>query len=238
MDSEPRLFYKTKHGSIYHADALDYLATCTVESIDLIMTSHPFGLVRKKEYGNVDADHYVEWFKTFAEGFRRVLKPKGSLVIDIGGAWGPGQPSRSLYQYELGIMLWREMGFHLAQELFWWSPSKLPSPAEWVTVRRIRVKDAVNCVWWLSPTPWPKASDRRVPAPYSRAMIGGSASSMLSSDISIVTMMEAPMPTAARSTADRRPAIAVSITALPISASCAISTGQARRTICRVGEAE
>jgi site-specific DNA-methyltransferase (cytosine-N4-specific) len=45
----------------------------------------------------------------------------------------------------------------LAQEFFWWNPAKLPTPAEWVTVRRIRVKDAVNCVWWLSPTPWSKA---------------------------------------------------------------------------------
>ena len=67
-------------------------------------------------------------------------------------------------------MLCREMGFHLAQEFFWWNPSRLPTPAEWVTVRRIRVKDAVNCVWWLSRTPWPRASNRRVPAPYSQAM--------------------------------------------------------------------
>jgi site-specific DNA-methyltransferase (cytosine-N4-specific) len=69
-------------------------------------------------------------------------------------------------------MLCREVGFYLAQEFFWWNPSKLPSPAEWVTVRRIRAKDAVNCVWWLSPTPWPKASNRRVLTPYSNAMKG------------------------------------------------------------------
>ena len=102
--------------------------------------------------------------------FRRILKPSGSLVIDIGGAWISGQPTRSLYHFELLLMLCKEIGFHLAQEFFWWSPSKLPTPAEWVTVRRVRVKDAVDCVWWLSPTPWPKASNRRVLAPYSDAM--------------------------------------------------------------------
>jgi site-specific DNA-methyltransferase (cytosine-N4-specific) len=134
------------------------------------MTSPPFGLVRKKDYGNVDADKYVEWFKPFADLFRQILKPTGSLVIDIGGAWIPGQPTRSLYHYELLIMLCREYDFHLAQELFWWNPAKLPTPAEWVTVRRIRVKDAVNCIWWLSATPWPKASNRRVLVPYSDAM--------------------------------------------------------------------
>lgn len=69
-------------------------------------------------------------------------------------------------------MLCRKVGFHLAQEFYWWNPSKLPTPAEWVTVRRIRAKDAVNCIWWLSPTPWPKASNRRVLAPYSDAMRG------------------------------------------------------------------
>lgn len=134
------------------------------------MTSPPFGLVRKKDYGNVDADKYVDWFRPFGELFKRLLKPHGSLVIDIGGSWIPGLPTRSLYHYELLIMLARECGFHLAEEFFWWNPAKLPTPAEWVTVRRIRVKDAINCVWWLSPTPWPKACNRRVLAPYSDAM--------------------------------------------------------------------
>jgi len=111
-------------------------------------------LVRKKVYGNVDANEYLEWFRPFGEAFKRVLKPNGSLVIDIGGAWISGQPTRSLYHYELLIMLCREVGFHLAQEFSWWNPAKLPTPAEWVTVWRVRVKDAINCVWWLSRTPW------------------------------------------------------------------------------------
>ncbi|HVM60294.1 MAG TPA: DNA methyltransferase [Verrucomicrobiae bacterium] len=44
------------------------------------MTSPPFGLVRKKTYGNVDAHNYVEWFRPFGAEFRRILKPSGSLV--------------------------------------------------------------------------------------------------------------------------------------------------------------
>jgi DNA modification methylase len=138
--------------------------------VDLIMTSPPFGLVRKKDYGNVDADKYVEWFRPFAAVFKYALKPQGSLVIDIGGSWIPGLPTKSLYHYELLVCLCREFGFHLAQEFFWWNPARLPTPAEWVTVRRIRVKDAVNSVWWLSPTAWPKASNRRVLQPYSDSM--------------------------------------------------------------------
>jgi site-specific DNA-methyltransferase (cytosine-N4-specific) len=166
-------YHKTKYGSIYLGDSLQlFKKSIKPNSVNLIVTSPPFGLVRKKTYGNVDADEYLKWFKPFGKAFHHALKENGSLVIDIGGAWIPGQPTRSLYHYELLIMLCREVGFHLAQDFFWWSPSKLPTPAEWVTVRRVRVKDAVNCVWWLSKSPWPKANNRRVPAPYSDAMKG------------------------------------------------------------------
>ena len=166
-----RVFHQTELGDVLRGDALCYLFNGTADkSVDLIMTSPPFGLVRKKTYGNEDAHRYCEWFRPFAEGFRRVLKDNGSLVIDIGGAWKPGTPTRSLYHFELLIMLCEEYGFHLCQEHYWWNPSKLPTPAEWVNVRRVRVKDAVNCIWWLSPTQWPKASNRRILAPYSASM--------------------------------------------------------------------
>jgi site-specific DNA-methyltransferase (cytosine-N4-specific) len=89
-------------------------------------------------------------------------------VLDIGGTWNKGVPTKSLYQYQLLIRLAEH--FHLAQEFFWYNPAKLPSPAEWVTVRRIRVTDAVNTVWWLSKTEWPKANNKRVLRPYSDAM--------------------------------------------------------------------
>lgn len=161
----------TDRGQALHGDALCYLFDGTApSSVDLIMTSPPFGLVRQKDYGNEDAHRYCDWFRPFADGFKRVLKDSGSLVIDIGGAWKPGTPTRSLYHFELLVMLCEEYGFHLCQEHYWWNPSKLPSPAEWVNIRRVRVKDAVNTVWWLSPTPWPKANNRRVLAPYSPAM--------------------------------------------------------------------
>lgn len=157
-------------GQVYQGDSAEVLRQFDDESVDLIMTSPPFGLVRKKDYGNEDADEYVHWFKPFAREFKRVLKPNGSLVIDIGGAWKKGLPVKSLYQYELLISLVKEFGFYLAQEFFWWNPARLPTPAEWVTVRRIRVKDAVNTIWWLSKTPYPKASNRRVLQPYSESM--------------------------------------------------------------------
>lgn len=143
-------------------------------SVDLICTSPPFALLRQKQYGNVSSENYVQWFMEFALEFRRILKPQGSLVIDIGGTWNKGQPTRSLYHYELLLQLCKPLeagggDFLLAQELYWYNPAKLPTPAEWVTVRRERVKDAVNTVWWLSLSPHPKANNRRVLKPYSEA---------------------------------------------------------------------
>lgn len=166
-------YFSTRLGQIVLADSCSILQEQVAEkSVDLVMTSPPFGLVRKKDYGNADAHDYLDWFRPFAGGLKRVLKDNGSLVIDIGGAWIPGQPTRSLYHFKLMIMLCEEFGFHLAQEFYWWNPARLPTPAEWVTVRRVRVKDAINCVWWLSPTPWPRADNRRVLQPYSDSMRG------------------------------------------------------------------
>jgi site-specific DNA-methyltransferase (cytosine-N4-specific) len=164
--------FVTEYGRIINQETLEYMRTTVLdESVDLIFTSPPFALLRKKDYGKVGEDEYVAWFEDFAREFYRILKPTGSLVIDIGGSWKPGQPTRSLYHFELLIMLCRQIQFHLAQEFYWWNPSKLPTPAEWVNIRRVRVKDAVNCVFWLSKTPWPKASNRRVLVPYSDSML-------------------------------------------------------------------
>lgn len=164
-------YHSTDLGEMILGDSLVVLSQRDAHSVDLIVTSPPFGLVREKEYGNVPADDYCEWFQPFAEQFHRILKDTGSLVIDIGGAWNKGLPTRNLYHFKLLIMLCEQYGFHLAQDFYWWNPSKLPTPAEWVTVRRLRVKDAINAVWWLSKTPWPKASNRRVLQPYSPSMV-------------------------------------------------------------------
>jgi site-specific DNA-methyltransferase (cytosine-N4-specific) len=138
------------------------------ESAALVFTSPPFALRRQKAYGNVPASEYTEWFMPFAEEIHRVLRPDGSFVFDLGGSWNPGLGTRSLYPYELVIRLARI--FHLAQEFYWFNPSKLPTPAEWVTVRRTRVKDAVNTLWWFSKSATPNADNRRVLKPYSRSM--------------------------------------------------------------------
>ncbi len=166
--------YRTPLGTAYLGDSLAGMEEhLEDESVTLFFTSPPFALSRKKEYGNKSEDEYIDWFRNFAVVMFRKLRDDGSLVIDLGGAWRKGSPTRSLYQFKLLLELCEGLGhssFHLAQEFYWYNPSKMPLPAEWVNVQRCRVKDSVNVVWWLSKTSRPKADNRRVLTPYSSDM--------------------------------------------------------------------
>ena len=165
------LNYSTENGCCICGDSLKVLSEFEDESIDLLMTSPPFALQRQKEYGNQAQNEYVDWFLQFAAIVKKKLKPTGSFVVDLGGAYCKGRPVRSLYQYRLLIRMCDELGFNLAEEFFWYNPAKLPSPIEWVNKRKIRAKDSVNTNWWFSITDTPKADVRNVLVPYSASMI-------------------------------------------------------------------
>lgn len=167
----PEPAYSTAFGAMMCGHAATAMAALPGDSVDLVVTSPPYALHFKKEYGNVDKATYVAWFRPFAVQLHRVLKEDGSFVLNIGGSYNPGAPTRSLYHFKLLLMLCEDIGFHLAQECFWYNPAKLPSPAEWVNVRRIRIKDSVEYVWWLSKTEHPKADNRQVLGEYSDDML-------------------------------------------------------------------
>jgi DNA modification methylase len=162
--------YRTKHGVQVCADSREVLRGLPEDSVDLIVTSPPFALLRQKTYGNEDQIDYVAWLAEFGRAAHRVLKPTGSFVLDIGGAYQRGKPVRSLYNFRVLLEFCDHLGYQLAEEFFWYNPAKLPSPIEWVNKRKIRVKDAVNPVWWFSKTDHPKADVTKVLVPYSERM--------------------------------------------------------------------
>ncbi len=162
--------YRTPLGRAVVTRAEDYLPTLPEQSVDLVITSPPFALLREKAYGNRDQADYVDWLVSFGPLVRRVLKDTGSFVLDLGGAYQRGVPVRSLCNFRVLLRLCDECGFFLAEEFFWHNPAKLPSPIEWVNKRKIRAKDSVNTVWWLSKTESPKANVRNVLTPYSARM--------------------------------------------------------------------
>lgn len=171
MKSLGKEAYKTKFGKTYLGDSLELMQRIPDNSIDLVFTSPPYALHFKKEYGNEDQTNYNDWFLAFAKEIKRVLKDSGSFVLNIGGAWTPKVPTRSLYIYKLVIKLCDELGFNLLQEFFWHNPAKMPAPAEWVNVRRIRVKDSVEYLYWFGKNPFPKADNKKVLQPYSKDML-------------------------------------------------------------------
>ncbi len=162
--------YTTEHGAAYLGNSLELLDMLAPNSVDLVVTSPPFALQREKTYGNVDQDSYANWLLAFCQKVHTVLKQTGSFVIDLGGAYQSKRPVRSLHNYRILLRLCDELDFRLAEEFFWYNPAKLPSPIEWVNKRKIRAKDAVNTVWWLSKDDFPKADVTQVLVPYSERM--------------------------------------------------------------------
>ena len=168
MTSSP--VYSTALGSAYQGDALDLLKELEDESVHLVFTSPPFALQRQKEYGNRNEAEYVDWLIEFAALVKTKLRGDGSFVLDLGGAYQKGVPSRSLYPFRVVTRFCDELSFVLAEDVYWFNPSKLPTPIEWVNKRKLRVKDAVNTIWWFSKTAWPKANVTNVLTPYSERM--------------------------------------------------------------------
>lgn len=163
--------YTTSRGAAFCGDSRELLARLPDDSLDLVMTSPPFALQRHKAYGGLDQAEYLNWLMDFAQLVYAKLKPTGSLVMDVGGAYQKGVPARSLYHLRLPIRFCDEIGFFLAEDFYWYNPAKLPSPIEWVNKRKIRAKDSVNNLWWFSKTEWPKADISKVLAPYSERML-------------------------------------------------------------------
>ena len=148
MDSDAA--YNSDLGAAYQGDSRELLKELPDNCIDLVVTSPPFALQHQKAYGNEDLESYNDWFMEFVPKVYRVLQPHGSFVIEIGGAFKQGRPERSTYQYELLPRITKEGGLHLAQDMFWHNPAKLPNPVEWVNVSKVRVTDAVTQIWWLA----------------------------------------------------------------------------------------
>lgn len=166
--------YKTLLGRMFTGDATSILKSSVMEEhkgkVQLIFTSPPFPLNRKKKYGNRQGDDYMEWLASCATLFCSYLTDTGSIVIELGNAWEPKRPVMSTLALRSLLAFLDEGDLYLCQQFVCHNPARLPSPAQWVNVERIRVKDAFTHVWWMSPNDRPKANNRRVLTEYSTSM--------------------------------------------------------------------
>jgi len=168
--------YKTSLGKYYIGKSEKLLVSGLYNElknkVQLIITSPPFPLNNKKRYGNLQGDEYKKWFINFAEIFSNLLTSDGSIVIEMGNSWEQGRPVQSLLHLEslLGFIKHPKANLRLCQQFICYNPSRLPSPAQWVTINRIRTIDSFTHIWWMAKTDYPKADNRKVLRPYSDSM--------------------------------------------------------------------
>lgn len=166
--------YSTDLGTMYLSTVEHFLESSEADAhrgkVNLIFTSPPFILNRKKKYAHTDEEEYVRWLSELAPKLKEMLTPDGSIVMELGNAWKPGEPVMTTAVMEAFLAFLKVGDLELCQQFVWDNPARPPSPAQWVTVTRMRVKDSFTHVWWMAPSTRPKADNRRVLKPYSKAM--------------------------------------------------------------------
>lgn len=167
------LLYKTDYGKYYISKCEAQIKRLKLKGkVQLILTSPPFPLNNKKQYGNLVGEEYLKWITNLAPLFSSVLTPNGSIVIELGNAWEKDRPVQSLLHLK-SLMSFVEnpsAGLRLCQEFVCYNPARLPSPAQWVTIERIRAIDSFTHIWWMSNSDYPKADNRKILRPYSKSM--------------------------------------------------------------------
>ena len=171
-----KVIFQKKSGVSYHGDSLKLIKSNKFINkykgkIDLIFTSPPFNLIRKKKYDNKYGDDYIKWLAEFSQPLSDLLTATGSIIIELGNSWNKGEPTFSTVPMEALLEFKKKSDLYLCQEFICYNNSRIPSPAQWVTVNRIRVKDSFTRVWWLSKTPYPKSDNSQVLIKYSNSML-------------------------------------------------------------------
>lgn len=172
-------YYKTSYGEYYLNRMEDIISSkigkLLSNNVQLILTSPPFPLNKKKRYGNLQGDEYKEWFNRLGNLWSPLLKEDGSIVIEMGNSWIPQRPIQSTMHLECLLSLLKESEkkdhLRLIQEFICYNPARLPSPSQWVTIKRIRMTDSFTHVWWIAKSDYPKADNKKVLRPYSKNML-------------------------------------------------------------------
>jgi site-specific DNA-methyltransferase (cytosine-N4-specific) len=116
-------------------------------------------------------EDYLNWMAELSPRLAKLLKPNGSMVIEIGNSWDKGVPTMSTLPLKTLMAVAESADLKICQQLVWHNTAKLPGPATWVNVKRERVTDSFTHIWWYSPSEHPKASNTRVLQPYKDGMV-------------------------------------------------------------------
>ena len=104
-------------------DCLSIMQNLPDNCIDLVVTSPPYADNRKKTYGGIAHDKYVEWFLPISHEILRILRPSGTFILNIKEKVVDGE--RSTYVLEL-ILEMRKQGWLWTEEFIWHKKNSFP----------------------------------------------------------------------------------------------------------------
>ncbi|MDD4029416.1 MAG: site-specific DNA-methyltransferase [Caldisericia bacterium] len=108
---------------VFLGDSKEELKKIPSDSVDLIVTSPPYADQRKKTYGGISPDEYVQWFLPVSDQLLRVLKPTGTFVLNIKEKVTNGE--RNTYVIEL-ILEMKRQGWLWTEEFIWYKKNCYP----------------------------------------------------------------------------------------------------------------
>lgn len=129
--------------TVYAGDVRCMLGMLDDNSVDLVVTSPPYAERRKKAYGGIAVEKYVEWFLPISAELRRVLNPTGSFVLNIKEGTHDGE--RQTYVYELALALCKQ-GWLFVDEMIWHKTNPFP------TGNKKRLKDGFERCYHFAKT--------------------------------------------------------------------------------------
>jgi len=116
-------YYEDDRSTIYHGDAAEVIASLPDASVDCVVTSPPYAEQRATTYGGIPESDYPAWTVAWMEPLKRVLKPRGSVIINIR----PHVHKGIISDYTLKTrLLLRSCGWAELDELTWVKPDAPP----------------------------------------------------------------------------------------------------------------
>lgn len=116
--------YNRNNAQLYVGDCAEVMAALPAESVDAIVTSPPYAMQRKSTYGGIPEAEYPAWTVAWMNEARRVLKPDGSVLLNIS----PHAKGGQLADYTLRMRLaLRESGWYEVDEIVWFKRSSPPT---------------------------------------------------------------------------------------------------------------
>ena len=141
---------------VHFGDCLEVLKEFPDNSVDLIVTSPPYADARKRTYGGIPANRYVEWFSQRSAQMHRVLAPHGSFVLNIKEKAINGE--RHTYVLYL-ILALKEQGWRWTEEYVWHKTTA--APGKW----KYRFRDSWERLLHFTKTPDLRMNQEAVKVP-------------------------------------------------------------------------